>query len=296
MEGVEDIPGTALHEGIDWQWESFARVPRRARRHPPGARRGRAGPPRRAAGLRHGRAGPRGAHGRGDRPPWPTSPRRRSRAGAVGFTTSRTILHRSRHGLVPGTDAAPDELLVIADAMGRAGHGVFQLVSDHQGVGDESAWLAEVGRRTGGTVSYSLAQTRFAPTAYRDALEAADELRADGLDVVPQVACRPTGMLFGLRSSLHPFIAHPLWRELAEPAPRRAGRPAAPARGAGGAAGPGTGHHQPRRADPHGPVGPDVPPGRPPRLRAASLGQRGRPRRARGPPSRGGRARLHART
>jgi N-acyl-D-aspartate/D-glutamate deacylase len=79
-------------------------------------------------------------------------------------------------------------------------------------VGQESEWLADVARRTGGTVTYSLSQTRFAPTAFRDALADSVRLAAEGLDVVPQVACRPVGMLFGLRSSLHPFIAHPWWR------------------------------------------------------------------------------------
>ena len=64
------------------------------------------------------------------------------RAGAVGFTTSRTILHRSKHGLIPGTEVTPDELLAIGDAMGRAGHGVFEIVSDHQGREHEREWLA----------------------------------------------------------------------------------------------------------------------------------------------------------
>ncbi len=215
MEGVEDIPGTALHEGIDWAWESFpeyldaidatprvldvaAQVPHAALR----------------AYVLGDRAHEQASDAEIDRMADLTE--QALVAGAVGFTTSRTILHRSKHGFVPGTEAPPEELLVIADAMGRAGRGVFQLVSDQQGVGDEAAWLAEVGRRTGGTVSFSLAQSGFAPNAWRDALDHAVRTSADGIDVVPQVSCRPTGMLFGLRSSLHPFITHPLWRELAE--------------------------------------------------------------------------------
>jgi N-acyl-D-aspartate/D-glutamate deacylase len=134
--------------------------------------------------------------------------------GAVGFTTSRTVLHRSKHGFVPGTSVATDELLAIGDAMGRAGHGVFELVSDHQGQEPERSWLVELARRSGATVTNALAQAPFAPTAYRDALEDAERCAAEGLTIVPQVASRPTGMLFGLQSSLHPFITHPTYRAL----------------------------------------------------------------------------------
>jgi N-acyl-D-aspartate/D-glutamate deacylase len=138
------------------------------------------------------------------------------RAGAVGFTTSRTVLHSSKHGLVPGTNALPEEVVAIGDALGRAGHGVFQLVSDHQGGEPELTWLAAVARETGRTVTFALAQAPYDPTAYKRALDAADTLAAEGLNVVPQVSCRPTGMLFGLQSSLHPFTTHPTYRAIAE--------------------------------------------------------------------------------
>jgi N-acyl-D-aspartate/D-glutamate deacylase len=214
MEGVEDIPGTALHEGIDWQWESFpdyldaldgqSRVLDVAAQVP-------------HAALR--------AYVMGDRAHDEATPdeyvemarlvEESLAAGAAGFTTSRTILHRSKHGFVPGTDAPPDELLAIGDAFGRARHGVFQLVSDQQGAGPEREWLTRLARDTGATVTYALAQAPYAPTAYRDALDEAERQAAEGLRVVPQVSCRPTGMLFGLQSSLHPFVTHPTYRELA---------------------------------------------------------------------------------
>src|SRR5205823_6695413 len=120
------------------------------------------------------------------------------------------------HGLVPGTTAPSDELLAIGDAFKSAGHGVFQLISDTISGAEERAWVIELARRTGATVTYSLSQTPFAPTGYRDALADAERLAAEGLRIVPQVACRPTGMLFGLQSSLHPFITHPTYRKLAE--------------------------------------------------------------------------------
>jgi N-acyl-D-aspartate/D-glutamate deacylase len=215
MEGVEDIPGTALHEGIDWRWESFGEYLDALERTPRVLDVVAQVP---HAALR--------AYVMGDRAhEEPTAEEiaemavlveQALDAGAAGFTTSRTILHSSRHGFVPGTSAAPDELLALGDAIGRAGHGVFQLVSDEQGGGSEREWLTEVARRTGATVTYSLAQTPFAPDAWRTALDDAAELAEEGLRIVPQVACRPTGMLFGLRSSLHPFTTHPTMKALSD--------------------------------------------------------------------------------
>lgn len=213
MEGVEDIPGTALHEGMDWQWESFpeyldaldatqrvldiaAQVPH--------------------AALRAYVLGER-AHEdatAGEIAVMAQLTREALEAGAVGFSTSRTMLHRSRHGLVPGTRAPIDELLAIGDAVGQAGHGVFQLIDDGSPAGEVGRWMAEIARRSGATVTYSLAQTPGDPLAYRAALDAATAAAAEGLRVVPQVACRPTGMMFGLQSSLHPFITHPTYRRL----------------------------------------------------------------------------------
>ncbi len=215
MEGVEDIPETALHEGITWAWESFpdylnfiasrhlaidvlSQVPHAALR----------------AYVMGDRAHDDATHEEVER--MAALVEEALRAGAVGFTTSRTVLHRSKHGLVPGTAAPEDELLTIADAMGRVGHGVFQLISDHQGSGPEIEFLCEIARRTGGTVTYTVAQSPLNPTAYRDALAGAKAAKAQGFDLRPQVAVRPTGMLFGLQSSLHPFITHPTMKKLNE--------------------------------------------------------------------------------
>jgi N-acyl-D-amino-acid deacylase len=216
MEGVEDIPGTALHEGIDWQWNSFpsyldaldtmpravdvaAQVPH--------------------AALRAYVMGER-AHDEAAKGDELTEMARLTTealtAGAVGVTTSRTILHRSRHGFVPGTNAPPDELLALADAVARAGHGVFEMVSDHQGGEGDRDWFVDFTRASSAPVTYALAQAPYAPTAYKDALAAAERDHAEGLPIVPQVSCRPTGMLFGLQSSLHPFITHPTYRAMAD--------------------------------------------------------------------------------
>jgi N-acyl-D-amino-acid deacylase len=216
MEGVEDIPGTALHEGIAWGWESFGEYLDALDRTPRVLDVAAQVP---HAALRAYVMGER-AHDdeatADDVEAMATLTEQALGDGALGFTTSRTILHRSVHGLVPGTSAAPDELLAIADGIGRAGHGVFQLVSDRQGTGDEAAWLREVAARTGGTVTYALAQTSFAPGAWREALADSDAAARAGIQLRPQVPTRPTGMLFGLQSSLHPFTTHPTYRSMAD--------------------------------------------------------------------------------
>ena len=216
MEGVEDIPGTALHEGIDWAWESFpeyldaldasehaidvaAQVPHAALR----------------AYVMGDRAHERDADAE-EIALMSKLAEEALRAGACGVSTSQTILHRSKHGLVPGTDAPPEELVALGEAVGRAGHGVFQLISDHQGGAGDREWLVDLVDRTGITCTYSLAQSGFAPDAWREALASAAEDRAAGRRIIPQVADRPTGMLFGLQSSLHPFITHPTYRALAD--------------------------------------------------------------------------------
>ncbi|MGH7790637.1 MAG: N-acyl-D-amino-acid deacylase family protein [Candidatus Binatia bacterium] len=211
MEGVEDIPGTALHEGMQFNWESFpeyldalAAMPRVldvAAQVPHCA-------------LRAYVLGERahdlelsddeiGAMAR--------LTEEAMRAGAVGFSTSRTILHRSKHGLVPGTHSTPEELLALGRALGAAGHGVFEMVSDLQGQEPDLSWMREFCRSTGRAITFALAQSPMQPTAWRDTLARIDELAATGLTIVPQVPTRPTGMLFGLQSSLHPFITHPTY-------------------------------------------------------------------------------------
>jgi len=213
MEGVEDIPGTALHEGIEWRWESFpeyldalAQMPRVldvAAQVPHCALR---------------------AYVLGDRAhelelsddelaEMARLTHDALRAGAVGFSTSRTILHRSRHGLVPGTHSKPEELLALGRALGAAGHGVFEMVSDLQGQEPDLSWMREFCEATGRVLTFALAQSPMQPTAWRETLARIDALAQQGLRIVPQVPCRPTGMLYGLQSSLHPFITHPTYRD-----------------------------------------------------------------------------------
>ena len=216
MEGVEDIPGTALHEGIAWRWESFAEY-LDALAQMPRVLDVAAQVPHCA--LRAYVLGAR-AHDLDLRDDEIAEMVRLTtdalRAGAVGFSTSRTILHRSRHGLVPGTHSKPEELLALGSALGAAGHGVFEMVSDLQGQEPDLSWMKDFCRRTGRVLTFALAQSPIQPTAWRETLTRIEELAVQGLRIVPQVPCRPTGMLFGLQSSLHPFITHPTYRELAD--------------------------------------------------------------------------------
>src|SRR5437763_13849632 len=216
MEGVEDIPGTALHEGIDWQWSSFPEYLDAVGAMPRAVDVAAQVP---HAALRAFVMGER-AHDEAAKGDELTEMARITEealaAGAVGVTTSRTILHSSQHGFVPGTNAPPDELLALADAVARAGHGVFEMVSDHQGGEGDRTWFLDFTRASGAPVTYALAQAPYAPMAYKEALAAAERDYADGLSIVPQVSCRPTGMLFGLQSSLHPFITHPTYRAIAD--------------------------------------------------------------------------------
>ena len=217
MEAVEDIPGTALHEGIDWRWESFGQyldalesMPRTIDV---------------AAQVPHAalRAYVLGEDAHTDEVSGDALDEMAGitaqaiRDGALGFSTSRTLLHTSRHGLIPGTTAVPDELLAIGHGIAEAGPSVFQFVSD--GLGTESVerrWIRDLASLPGVTVTYSLAQSPFEPRAFQDALDEAASLRTEGRTVVPQVPSRPTGMLFGLQSSFHPFMAHPSYRPLWE--------------------------------------------------------------------------------
>ena len=215
MEGVEDIPGTALHEGISWEWETFPEYLDALDRTPRVMDV--------AAQVPHAAVR---AYVMGDRAHEDATPdevvemakavQEGLAAGAIGVTTSRTVLHRSVHGLVPGTTAPADELLAIGEALGSNGHGVFEVVTDQPELEAERSWMVELSRRTGARVTYGLAQTPFNPLGYRAALADAETLAADGVRITPQVACRPTGMLFGFQSSLHPFITHPAYRAVAD--------------------------------------------------------------------------------
>ena len=216
MEGVEDIPGSALAEGIKWQWETFPeyldaleKMPRSldvAAQIPHGAVR---------AYVMGERANDRLATAT-DIEAMATIVEEGMRAGALGFSTSRTILHRAKDGIpVPGTWAGADELEAIAAAMGRAGHGVFELASDMAPAADEFAWMRRMSSKTGVPVTFAMLQSPMHPHGWRDMLNMATEANGDGANVYAQIAIRPTGLVLGWESTVNPFSFQPSYQAIA---------------------------------------------------------------------------------
>lgn len=216
MEGVEDIPGSALHEGLRWDWSSFpdfvAAVEQRAfdvdvALQVP------------HAALRLHVMGERGAQREpatdDDIAEMAWRARQAIEAGALGFTTSRTLNHRSSKGeLTPTLTADSKELLGIAAAIGESGLGVLQGVSDFTDVEGEFHLfrrMAEVSRRP---LSFTLLAYRR--DVWRRQLELLDEANAAGVTMRGQVAPRAVGLLLGLECTLHPLLANPVYREVAE--------------------------------------------------------------------------------
>jgi N-acyl-D-aspartate/D-glutamate deacylase len=224
LEGVEDIPGTALAEGLTWDWESFpqyldaldakphtidvaAHVPH--------------------AALRTFVMGDRGA----DHTVEPSDDeldamaslvREALDAGAIGFATSRTDVHRTKAGENIGTlTAGARELLAFAQVLNDAGHGVMQLISDcYQTTDDEFASremdLIEAFARTSGRpLSFTVQQAYHSPERWRDLFSRVEKMRANGLDVKPQVATRPIGVLLGLEATANPFLFTQAYQEVA---------------------------------------------------------------------------------
>ncbi|MEO8812298.1 MAG: amidohydrolase family protein, partial [Caulobacteraceae bacterium] len=137
-------------------------------------------------------------------------------AGALGFSTSRTMLHRSGDGEpVPGTFAGADELIGIGEAMGEIGHGVFEIASDMTPAEDEFRWMTALAAKTGLPVTYGLLQSPMQPQKWREILKMTEDAQAAGANVVAQIACRPTGLVLGWQSTVHPFSTRTAYRDIA---------------------------------------------------------------------------------
>jgi N-acyl-D-aspartate/D-glutamate deacylase len=136
------------------------------------------------------------------------------RAGALGFSTSRTIKHRASDGRpTPSLSAHEPELFGLAQAMNRAGRGVIEVNSDF-GPGEFEIMRAAA-RIAARPLSVLLLQVNNAPDLWRDTRECIHAARAAGLAVTGQVGCRPIGIIMGLETSTHPFSAHPAWTAMA---------------------------------------------------------------------------------
>ncbi|NQZ94891.1 MAG: amidohydrolase family protein [Myxococcales bacterium] len=218
MEGVEDIPGTALAAGIDWQWESFPEYLDAIDRMPRSIDVG--------AQIPHGAVrayvmGERGAKNEKAEPEdiiaMAKIVKEGLEAGALGFTTSRTMLHRAKDGeVVPGTYAVDDEVMGIGRMLGEVGHGVFEVASDLAPEGAELEWMSRLGKETGRPVTFACLQNPIDGDQWKRLLEIVDRDAAEGGCLTPQVAQRPAGLLFGFDSSLHPFRLKPSFSPLTE--------------------------------------------------------------------------------
>lgn len=217
MEGVEDIPGAALSEGINWQWESFPEYldaleafPRAidvATQVPHGAVR---------AFVMGERCNTDYAPTKEEVDAMAALVREGVEAGALGFSSSKTLLHKDIHGeYMPGTFSGYDEMLALGLGMKGCSNAVFELVSDHLGEEEEWAWVTEFQKQTGLTVT--LIATTAPAYENNKMYNLAEQARKEGREIRPQAAGRPTGVLHGLQSSFHAFVGHPTWKsELAE--------------------------------------------------------------------------------
>lgn len=217
MEAVEDIPGAAMHEGIQWEWETFPEFMDALERRDHAIDYGLQVP---HCALRAYVMGKRGIDNEAatgdDILKMREIVREAVQAGALGFSTSRTEMHNTLKGdPVPGTFAARDELFGIGSAMGELGTGVFQMSLTHREVPGELPWLKDLARETGRMVTFNLQQIDEAPDLYKETLRGLDEARAEGLtNLRGQFSGRPVGVLMGWETSVHPFLGHPEYVKL----------------------------------------------------------------------------------
>ncbi|MBQ0718663.1 MAG: amidohydrolase family protein [Gammaproteobacteria bacterium] len=227
MESVEDISAEALKAGIDWQWVSFPEyldaldaMPRAIN---VGAYVGH-------CALRTFVMGERGAD---NKDPSPAEIQQMAdlvseamAAGALGFSTSRTAIHLTPAGEpIPGTHAKEDELQAIAKAVGDSGRGLLEFIpagvetGDRQAQADEMALMARLSSSTGSPITYLSAQIGKDPDLWRESFRLAEAANADGAQLIPQISCRPVGMLFSFESE-NPFARYPSFialKELSQP-------------------------------------------------------------------------------
>lgn len=216
MEGVEDIPGTALAEGMTWNWETFPEYLDELERLPRTVDVGTHVP--------HGsvRAYVMGERGARNEEPTETDIAQMSkvveeglRAGALGFSTSRTILHKSvDRELVPGTTATKEELIGIGRAMGRVGHGVFEMASDLKRDWNEFEWMGDLSRETGLPVTFAALQSIAKELPLPEQISEMRAQNEKGANIVAQIALRGNGIVMAWQGTVHPFRFKPAWLEI----------------------------------------------------------------------------------
>lgn len=208
MESVEDIPGTALHDGIPWGWESFGdyldaidtpyvmdigtQVPHVAvRLYVMGERCHEDATVDDIAAMA-------------------AITKQALADGALGFSTSRFYGHTDKAGnVVPGTNASAAEMMAIGEAFAGSDHGTIEIISDHLNKPDELMWIEHIARVTGRPLT-----TLVTPNTNARLWELADRLSDDGLQLRPQVGARPASVLMSLDGTLNPMRQFPAYREI----------------------------------------------------------------------------------
>jgi N-acyl-D-aspartate/D-glutamate deacylase len=215
MEGVEEIPGVVLADGLTWEWESFSDFLDALERRPHAIDV--------AAQVAHL---PLRVYTMGDRAirleaakPEDIAEMRRLtiealHAGAFGFTTSRTNSHKTPAGeMVPSRNAEADELLGIGSALGAVGAGAFGMNSDFDDEVAELAWTTKLACETGRPVWFLLTDRYEDPARWRRLLAAVHAARKDGVPLTAQIAGRPIGVMMGIGTAINPFTVRPSYRE-----------------------------------------------------------------------------------
>jgi len=221
MEGVEDIPGAALHEGIRWEWESFPeylnalekleRTIDFGTQIPHGALRGYVMKDRGAANEDATAE---------DIARMSALVKEALEAGALGFSTSRTDLHKAIDGRhVPGTYAARDELFGIGKALKDTGKGVFQMATDHHRVPEELPWMRDLALEMKRPVMFNLSQIDQDPELWRQGLRLLEEVAETGAPVYAQVAGRAIGIIMSWHLTAHPFALKPSYLPIMHASP-----------------------------------------------------------------------------
>jgi len=218
MEGVEDIPGTALHEGLPWEWESFEDyldyLDGRRRDIDIGTQVPHAAVRLHVMGERGATQEPASAD---DIAEMAEIVRSGVEAGALGFTTSRTLNHRSSLGeYTPTLKAEFDELVGIAEGLGAAGKGVLQVVSDFIDFDEEFALAKAMAQRSGRPISVTVVQAKQRPDQWKRLLDGFSKATEEGVVMRGQVGARAVGLLLSHEGTLSPFMHSPIYRSLAE--------------------------------------------------------------------------------
>lgn len=218
MEDVEDIPGAALAEGIEWQWESFPEYLDALDGKPRAIDIGAQVP---HCAVRTYVMGQRGVDNEAATPEdierMATIVREGIGAGAIGFTTSRTQLHTTRDGQVmPGTYSDAAELLGIGSAIGDLSRGIYGLVSDFDNWEEEMAWMKRLSIENDCQVNFVLFFREESDwERVQKQLEFVAEARREGARLIPHVGARPVNILMGWDGTVHPFMFNPNYAPLA---------------------------------------------------------------------------------